>query len=153
MKRERKRRSPGWWLNWNWNDIQICSSVSVMTSSPNSLREAIHCVRVTIRTFLVVQKTRMCNPARLYSTHTKFGNTASVFRAFNTAAYGPKCFPFFRNNSRLIHHKEKIKISSCKGNNKLSREFIFKFLWTVVNPQFNSFKVWKHRRLRHMFPC
>jgi hypothetical protein len=35
----------------------------------------------------------------IYSTHTKFGNTASVFPGFNTAAYGPTCLQFFRDNS------------------------------------------------------
>ena len=35
----------------------------------------------------------------VYSTHTKFGNTASVFPGFNTAAYGPTCLQFFRDNS------------------------------------------------------
>ena len=37
--------------------------------------------------------------ASIYSTHTKFGNTASVFPGFNTAAYGPTCLQFFRDNS------------------------------------------------------
>ncbi|KZR96627.1 Uncharacterized protein APZ42_008924 [Daphnia magna] len=35
------------------------------------------------------------------------------FRAFNTAAYGPKCLPFLRDNSRLSYRKANPKISSC----------------------------------------
>ncbi|KAK4006252.1 hypothetical protein OUZ56_011408 [Daphnia magna] len=35
------------------------------------------------------------------------------FRAFNTAAYGPKCLPFLRDNSRLSYRKANPKKSSC----------------------------------------
>jgi hypothetical protein len=31
------------------------------------------------------------------------------FRASNTAAYGPKCLPFLRNNSRLSYRKANLK--------------------------------------------
>ena len=35
-------------------------------------------------------------------THTKFGNTASVFPGFNTAACGPTCFQFFGRKTKNI---------------------------------------------------
>ncbi len=44
-----------------------------------------------------------------YSTHT----TIDCFRAFNTAAYGPKCLPFLRDNSRLSCCKANLKKPSC----------------------------------------
>jgi hypothetical protein len=83
------------------------SSISI-SPSPN----VYICLELALGIFVSADETGW------YSTHSKFGNTATVFRAFSTAAYG-QSVSLFCDNSRLSYRKEKIKISSGRGNNKL----------------------------------
>jgi hypothetical protein len=87
----------------------------------------------------------------LYSTYTKFGNTASV-SALLTRRFTAKVSPFFRDNSRLSYRKANLKKSSWWGKNFLSPWFFVDFSELKFIPQKTRYKVWKHRRARHMFP-
>ena len=57
------------------------------------------CQHIDVGQIFEIDVTLPLNYYYTYSTHTKFGNTASVFPGFNTAAYGPTCLQFFRDNS------------------------------------------------------